>query len=118
MALPEGLVKDSSLTRVQVESLVSYARVASHEITLKQAADARVEGPVKIGSYYRTVQQGKDNIRAAILTVTIAMWMGFVKPDDLRRLFDQLGKGFPDLGEEERERVSAVVSALVTRIVT
>ena len=117
MELPESMVRSSNLTPKQVESLTSYVRVRSHETTLREAAASRSSGEVKIGSYYRTVQQGRDNIRSSIITVLIALWSGFVKGDDLRRLLDQTSKGLPELEERERSRVVSLVEALVDKIV-
>ena len=97
--------------------MVSYLRVASHEMTFKQAATAMSSKPVTIGSYFRSVQQGKENIRSSIKTVIIALWLGLVREEELRRLLDQVSKGFLGLEEEERDRVATLIEALVSRIV-
>ena len=117
MKVPEGLVKSSALTPTQVESLTTYLQVLSHEKTLKEAAETRSGGPVRIGSYYRTIHQGRRNIRSAVMTVVIATWMGFVKGDELKRLLEQAGRGLPDLQDKETNRVAALIEALVARIV-
>ncbi len=117
MEVPDRLIEGSSLSATQVESMVAYKKVASHDITLREAAQARSSGSVTIGSFYHTVQQGKGKIKSSILTVTIALWLGFVKPEDLRRLLDQVGKGLPELEDDEKERVAAVIEALVSQIV-
>jgi hypothetical protein len=64
------------------------------------------------------VQQGRENVRASILTVVLAQWIGLVRAEDLNRLFDQLGQGLSGLEEGERDQVASVIGALVTRIVT
>ena len=114
MEVPRPLIERSNLTAVQVESLQEYLRVKSHETTLKEAASSR---SVRIGSYYRTVKQGKDNVKSSVYTVIIALWLGFVKGEDLRRLLDQAGAGLPELQEGERERLGALIEMLVERIV-
>jgi hypothetical protein len=123
MKLPESLIKSSSLTPTQIESLASYTRVRSHEMTLGEAASMRTTtkvkggGQLKVGSFYRSVQQGRENVKSSILTVVIALWMGFVKSEDLWKLFEHVGRGLPELEESERERVSALIEALVGKIV-
>jgi len=94
-----------------------YRYVASGELTLKKAAGMRRRGPVRIGSFYRTVYQGKKNIRESVITLTIALWLGFVKTEDLRRLLDQVGKRLPEIEQYEIERLAAIVEELASRIV-
>jgi hypothetical protein len=117
MDLPEHLVSDSSLTPAQLESLIAYHLVVSGQLTLKQAAGMRQRGPVRVGSFYRTVQQGRKNISASIVTLIIALWMEFVDPEDLRRLLDQVGKKLPSIEQYEMERLTAVIKDIVERIV-
>jgi len=111
------LVDASTLTSAQVESLSSHLRVLAREMTLKQAASARSVGPVRIGSYFRTVQQGRSNIKSSIMTVVLALLSGFVKGEELRRLLNQVGEGFPELGEDEIDRAVSLIEALVDKIV-
>jgi hypothetical protein len=86
-------------------------------MTLKQAASARSVRPVKIGSYFRTVQQGRSNIKSSIMTIVVALLSGFVKDEELRRLLNQISEGFPELGEDERDRAITLIEALVDKIV-
>jgi hypothetical protein len=117
MEVPDILVRNSNLTLAQIESLTGYLQVLSHEKTLREAASIRPLGPVKIGSFYRAVQQGKKNIKSSILTLVIAIWMGFVKADDLRRLLNQVSNGLPELGDEEKNHLTALIEALTAEIV-
>jgi hypothetical protein len=117
MNLPTHLVDSSSLTVAQIESLTAYHRVVLGQLTLKRAAEARQPRSVRIGSFYRTVQQGRKNISASVVTLTIALWLGFVKPDELRRLLDQVGSALPDVEQFEVERLATVVEELADRIV-
>jgi len=100
-----------------VESLLSYQKVLRRELLLRQAAATRSPKPVTMGSYYRTVQQGKAKIKESFLTVIISIWLGFVGKEDLRRLLDGVGKELPELGEDEVDRLISVTQALVDRIV-
>ncbi|HEV2225291.1 MAG TPA: hypothetical protein VGR56_00640 [Nitrososphaerales archaeon] len=124
MSLPERLVKESSLTSRQLESLMSYMRVASGEIRFRDAASIAssgrtkgVEKPLTIGSYYRTLTQARTNIRESLVTLLIGMQLGVVKAEEVRRLFELVSTGPRDLPEEEQERFIQVLRALLDRII-
>jgi len=125
MGFLERLVDQSSLTSRQFESLSSYLHVASGEIRLKDGASIASQGrrrgnaggPVSIGSYYRTVSQAKSNVRKSLATVVVALWLGAIKVEDARRLFELVGGGARELSEEEAERFLQLLGALLRRIV-
>lgn len=117
MGLPEALVDESNLTPRQLEALQSYLRVAIGEIRYREAAASGPSKSVTIGSYYRTVQQARDNIRSSIVTVLIALWLGLVKPDDVRRLLDTVGGNVMELSDEDKDRFITVLRALLDKIV-
>ena len=124
MSLPERLVKDSSLTSRQLESLVSYMRVASGEIRFRDAASIAssgrtkgVEKPLTIGSYYRTLTQARTNIRESLVTVLIGMQLGVVKAEEVRKLFELIGTGARELSEYDQDRLIQVLGALLDRII-
>jgi len=91
--------------------------VALGEIRYREAAVVGPSRRVTVGSYFRTVKQARTNVRKSIVTVMIGLWIGVVKPEDLRRLLDVAGSGVSDLPEEESARFVAVLRALVDRIV-
>ncbi|MDA4124852.1 MAG: hypothetical protein OK438_05330 [Thaumarchaeota archaeon] len=120
MSLPLALADQSVLTTKQVESLLSYVRVVNGEMHLREAAGLRIGNrgkPVSIGSYYRTVQQGRLKIRGSLTTLAIAMATGLVRVEDVRRLFDLVGRGSSELSEEEVDRFVAVFRSLLDKIV-
>lgn len=124
MSLPDSLVDESVLTPRQFEALQSYLRVAVGEMRYREAASASSQGrkrgapgPVTIGSYFRTVQQARENIRRSVVTLLIAVWLGLVKPDDVRRLLDTAGGDIAGLSEEQRDQFLAVLRALLRKIV-
>ncbi len=125
MSVPERLVDESSITSRQLEALASYLRVRSGEIKLKEAASlashgrrkGEVEKPLTIGSYYRTVSQARANVKESLVTVVIALWLGMIKVDDVRRLFELVGGGARELSEEEAERFLQLLDVLLRRIV-
>jgi hypothetical protein len=111
------VVGQSNLTEKQLESLASYIKVARGEMRYREAATSRSDRPVTIGSYYRTVQQGRNQIRMSMATVLIAIAMGLVKMEDVRKLFELIGKGDAAVSEEDEERLGAVLQALLEKIV-
>ena len=117
MNVPRMLIGQSSLTEKQLESLSSYVRVVTGEIRLREAAALRSEKPVTVGSYYRTVQQGRNRIRESVVTVLVAVAMGLVRLEDVQRLFELMGGGNPEVVEDDRERFTAVLQALLDKIV-
>lgn len=116
MSISEVLVNQSAITRRQLETLLSYVKVASGEMTLKEAASETPKGVVTIGSYYRTVNQARRNVRESLVTVLISLWLGLVKVEDVRRLFELVGAG-AELSEEERGRFVEVLQALLDKMI-
>jgi len=117
MILPIVLMEQSNLTEKQLESLMSYVRVVAGEIRYREAAALRSEKPVTIGSYYRTVQQGRNQVRESIVTVLVAIAVGLVKLEDVRRLLELVGKGDAEVAEEDRERFATILQTLLDKIV-
>jgi hypothetical protein len=125
MGFPEQLVDQSSLTPRQFESLSSYLRVASGEIKLREAASVTSQGrirgrrdkPVSVGSYYRTVSQARTNLRKSVVTIVVALWLGAVRVEDVRRLFELVGSGARELPEDEAKRFLQLLDALLRHIV-
>lgn len=125
MSLVERIVEQSSITKRQLQALTNYLRVASGEIKLKEAASlssqGRVKGddgrPLTVGSYYRTVSQARSNVRRSLVTVVVALWLGLIKAEDVRRLFELVGAGTRDLSDEEADRFVQLLEALLRRIV-
>ena len=75
------------------------------------------ERPLTLGSYYRTVSQAKSNVREAVVTVLLALRLGMIKQEDLRKLFELVGAGSRELSDEESERVLQVLEAILGRII-
>ncbi|MDG6902730.1 MAG: hypothetical protein JRM80_12340 [Nitrososphaerota archaeon] len=124
MSLPESLVNQSSLTARQLEALRLYLRVVIGEMKYREASSAASQGrtkgkpkPLTVGSYYRTVQQAKRNVRKSIITLLIGIWVGVVKVEDVRRLLDVAGGGVRELSDEETERLAGVLGSLTEKIV-
>ena len=95
----------------------SYVRVALGEVKYREAAATGASKPVTVGSYFRTVQQGRENVRESLVTLLIGLWLGLVKSDDVRRLLDLAGAGDRELTDEERARFVEVLRVLIRKIV-
>jgi|SRR5271157_2286501 len=117
MKLSDALVGRSTLTKKQIESLESYRRVAKGELLLREAASLRSGKAVTVGSYWRTVQQGREKMRESMVTVLIGLWLGLIKLEDVRRLFDFVGRGATELSDDDVGRLSQVLETLISRIV-
>jgi len=121
----EELVDQSSITRRQLELLTSYVRVSTGEIKLKDAASLSSKGrtrgkrekPLTVGSYYRTVHQARKNISQSLVTVVVALWLGVIRVEDLRRLFELVGEGARELSDEEVGRFTQLLDALLRRMI-
>jgi len=117
MSVVSDMVSQSSLSPKQVESLMSYIKVSTGQLRYKDAAASRVGKAVTIGSYYRTVQQGRKRVRESVMTILVAVSVGLVKADDFRRLLELVGKANLQIADEDRERFSAILRTLVDKIV-
>ena len=123
MSVPESLVGQSELTHVQIEAIASYVGVRTGHLKWKDAAASmkrkrkQASGkPVTLGSYYRTVQQAKDNVKKSAVTLLIAVWLGLVRVEDMRRLFDLASGSIADLSDEDKEHLRVVLQALLTQM--
>jgi hypothetical protein len=123
MAIPESLLKQSELTSTQIEAISSYMAVRAGHMKWKEAAATlrrkrkQASGKsVTLGSYYRTVQQAKDNVKKSAVTLLIAVWLGLIRVEDARRLFDLAGKSLADLSDEDKDRLGTVLEALLTQM--
>jgi hypothetical protein len=121
MSVAERLAADSTLTRVQIETLELQKRVLAGDIKPGEAVAQRLgrksKGPYTAGSYHRVLDQARANIRSSILTVLTAMQLGYVKYDDLARLLELVGRGTAELKGEEADKLIGVLNALLDRLV-
>ena len=125
MSITERLVAGSSLTARQLDVLTTYLRVVSGEIKMKEAASLSSQGrtrgkrdkPLTTGSYSRTVRQARTNVRRSLLTVVLGLWLGVVRVEDVRRLFEVVGGGARELSDEETTRFLQLLEALLHRMV-
>lgn len=111
------LLQRSSLTETQFESLLSYRKVKSGQMHFRDAAGSRSKKPVTVGSYYRTVQQARNRVRESVVTILIAMEIGLIRLEDVRRLLELVGKANTEVAEEDSERFGEILQTLLDKIV-
>ncbi len=115
--LDDFLAARSSLTKKQIDRLtlqISLQRGGNEDE--KGESRSTISG-VSQGSYYRVLSQARSNIDQALYTVLLCSRIGVIQMEDLRRLLDLMAKAPSDVGEGESEQLSALVAALVKRIV-
>ena len=115
--LDDFLAANSSLTRKQIERMtlqVSLQNVTEDE--RERETRAELSG-VSQGAYYRVLSQAKNNIDQALYTVLLCARIGVIQMDDLRRLLDMVNKAPSELSDEDASQLTALVAALLKRIV-
>ena len=125
MTYLETLVDQSSLSHRQLQALMTYLRVEAGEIKLKDAAALASQGrkkgvpgqPLTVGSYYRTLTQARTKVEKSLVTVIVAIALGVIKLEDVRRLFELVGGGTRELSEEESQRFMQLLNLLLKRMI-
>ena len=125
MSYLETLVDQSSLSHRQLQALMTYLRVEAGEIKLKDAAVLASEGrkkgvagrPLTVGSYFRTLTQARANVEKSLVTVLVAISLGVIKLEDVRKLFELVGTGTRELSEEESQRFMQLLNVLLKRMI-
>lgn len=115
--LEDFLAQRSGLTETQVRTLKMQKLVMAGELTVKTAANTRGGKPVRLGAYYRVLDQARVNVEEAIYTLLLCERLDLIKLEDLRRLLDLVSKRLRTLDDEESQRVASVIDALISRIV-
>jgi len=116
-ALNSFLAERSGLTPAQIETANLQQRVLKGEFNVRMAASSRGPDGVTEGAYYRVLAQARDNVEKAIFTLLLSQRLGYVKAEDLRKLFDMVSATPSDLSQEDRERVAGLVEVLVRKVV-
>ena len=85
--LLEELLKESYLTRPQVETLLIELGVANLGLKLSVEEKARLRGVSK-GAYARTKRQAIDNIRKSIYTIMLLRFLGVFGDEALASILE------------------------------
>ena len=116
--LTHELVKKSSLTPTQLETMLLSRRVKGGEISVKQAGKMKASHTVKPGSYYRILDQARVNLREATYSLLIAVRLHTVNMEDMSRLVQTVREAPEEMSDESLEQFATVVDQLVHRLVT
>ena len=114
--LVAGLTSRSSLTRVQVETIALRKRVMVGQLKLVEAAGLRGGGPVRVGSFYRVLDQARSNVQRSIFSVLLAVRLGVLKPEELTRLFSLVSQP-AEVDRDTASQVMGVLNPLIRRLV-
>jgi hypothetical protein len=114
--LLNGLVSRSSITRVQVETINLRKRVLAGQLKLVEAAGLRGGGPVRVGTFYRVLDQAKNNVERSIFSVLLAIRLGVLKPEELNRLFSLVSQP-GEVDQEAAMDIMRVLNPLIRRLV-
>lgn len=85
--------------------------------TPKESKREKRETPLTVGSYSRTIVQARNNVRKSLVTVVIGLWLGLIKVEDARRLFELVGGGARELSDEQSGRFLQLLGALLDQMV-
>lgn len=115
----------SWLTDRQLAALREYLRVASGEIGHVEASQVfsggRKKGmigrPISAGSYYRTLSQARKNVRQSLMTTVIALRLGLLNLEDVKKMFELVGRA-QDVSDQEADQFFDLLTALVDRMVS
>ncbi len=115
--LRDELVKESSFTDAQVQTLELSKRVKRGEITVKEATYMRKIGGVKAGSYYRVLGQARGNLRRTAFTLIVAAKLQIVDVEDLIRLLNMVRQTPEEMSEENLQQFTQLINQVVRRLV-
>jgi hypothetical protein len=118
--LKDTLAKNSSLTEIQIQSIILQKSVLKGDLSMKEALRERARDgrdAVTLGAYHRVLDQARGNIRESVYTLLLCTRLNVLKIEDLRRLLDTIAKTPAELDPDTAGQVTSLVEALVERIV-
>ena len=116
-ALISELIRRSGLTEAQVETISLRKRVMDGQLRSIDDASLRSTGPVKLGTFYRVLNQSRRNVERSIFSILLSIRLGVLSPDELNRLSSLVSQP-GEMDEGAALQVMNVLEALVKRLVT
>ncbi len=116
-ALISALIRMSALTSAQVETISLRKRVMNGQLRSTDAASLRSTGPVKLGTFYRVLDQSRRNVERSIFSILLSIRLGVLSPEELNRLSSLVSQP-GEMDEEAAAQVMSVLEVLVERLVT
>jgi hypothetical protein len=114
---PKSVVDLSLLTQAQVQTLKIAIARRKHEINMEQALKTRNISGISRGTYYRVLRQARNNIKASLFTVAVAVHLGLVNVEDVERLILSASSIPDELDPTKAAEVLTLANALAERIV-
>ena len=116
-AQPKSILDLSFLTEAQVDTLKIEVARRKHAITMEQALRTRKTSGISRGTHYRVLQQARNNIKASLFTLAVAVRLGLVNVQDVQRLILSASSIPDELDPSKAAEVLTLVNALAERIV-
>ena len=113
----ERTAEKSSLTRVQIQTLVLRMAVSRRDMTLKEALSMRKGGGISPGTYYRILSQAKKNLRRALFGVLVGVQLGLIKEEELTRFFSAASRIPAEVDGVKASDVMQLLDVLVDKLV-
>ncbi len=112
----DELVQKSTITGVQLETLLLQLRVKKREMRLVDARKHRKPEGVTVGSYYRVLDQARGNLERAVFTLLLGAKLHMIQTDGVVRLLSMVSTAPDEMPEEDLQQFMRVVTELVRRI--
>lgn len=116
-AQPKSVVDLSLLTQAQVETLKIEIARRKHEISMAQALRTRNISGISRGTHYRVLRQARNNIKASLFTVAVAVHLGLVNVEEVQKLILSASSIPDELDPTKAAEVLTLANALAERIV-
>lgn len=84
---------------------------------MQEALKIRKDSSISKGTHYRILAQARRNVRKSVFTMAMAVQLGIVRSDELQKLMVLMSKAPMEADPATMEEVTAIVVALVNRIV-
>jgi hypothetical protein len=116
-ARPQSIVDLSSLTEAQFETLRIEVARRKHEINMEQALRTRNISRISRGTYYRVLQQARNNIKGSLFTLAVALRLWVVNMEDVQKLILSASSIPDELAPAKAAEVLSLADTLADRIV-
>lgn len=116
-AFVEAIATRSSLTMVQVQTLMLSMAVSRGEMTPKEALARRKGVPISPGTYYRILSQAKMNLKRALFGILLGVQLGLIRQEELERFFSTGARIPTEVDDVKASDVMQLLDVLVEKLV-
>ncbi len=119
-ALFTSLIRNSNLTKVQMDTLLSYWNSKQNDGSLSEMIRIRDKVVTK-GSFLHTLNQAKQNVRASVYSILLLGYIGLLNKDSIEGLV-RVTTLLNDLkktgGNSKSEEIMFLIEGLCDRLVS